>query len=60
MAKSGRKMIGKSRRIAASFTVEQHILDEFKDYCKKTGMSASFYVQRKIEEFLEEKRKETE
>lgn len=52
--KRGRKLIGDSKRIPASFTIEENILLEFKEYCKKNGISGSSYIQRCIVDLLNE------
>ena len=54
----GRKLIGDSRRVAITFTIEIDVINEFKEYCKTHGVSGIFFIQKKIEEFLKEKASE--
>ena len=54
MNKKGRKLIGKSPRVPITFTIERDTITKFKEYCKKTGLSGSSYVNKKIEELLQE------
>jgi len=50
--KRGRKIIGKTKRVPISFTVEEHVIAEFKEYCKTKGLSGSAYVQRQMEALI--------
>ena len=54
MNKRGRKLTGKTKKIPISFTIEEHIADEFRQYCKDNGLSGSAYVQKCIEKFLKD------
>lgn len=57
MSKRGRKMLGKSIRVPFSFTIETDVLQEFREHCKSNGVSASFIVQRNIEQYMKEVKK---